>query len=191
MKLKAQIESILFIAVKPIGVSDLTKVISADKKEIEKSLKELQEDYSKNEAGLQIISTNKKYQMTSAADNADLVKSFLQEETSGELSQPSLETLTIIAYRGPISKIELERIRGVNCSLILRNLLLRGLVEEQKTSSGTDKSYVVTLEFLRFLGIEKLEQLPDYEKLNKDQTISDFLNGSLKTEDGILENNEN
>lgn len=191
MKLKAQIESILFIAVKPIGVSDLTKVISADKKEIEKSLKELQEDYSKNEAGLQIISTNKKYQMTSAADNADLVKSFLQEETSGELSQPSLETLTIIAYRGPISKIELERIRGVNCSLILRNLLLRGLVEEQKTASGTDKSYVVTLEFLRFLGIEKLEQLPDYEKLNKDQTISDFLNGSLKTEDGILENNEN
>ncbi len=191
MNLQAQIESILFVAVKPVTIMDLTKIISADKKEIEKALLELQKRYSENKSGLQIISTNKKYQMTTAADNAELIKSFLETETSGELSQPSLETLTIIAYRGPISKIELERIRGVNCSLILKNLLLRGLVEEEKTASGSDKSYTVTLEFLRFLGVENLEQLPDYERLNKDQTISDFLSGSLQAEGDLMENNEN
>ncbi len=120
--------------------------------------------------------------MVSSADNAKLVQKYLEDETSGELSQPSLEALTIIAYRGPISKTELERIRGVNCSLILRNLLLRGLIEEKSSASSEDRIYNVSLDFIRFLGIESIEQLPDYQRLNKDQTISDFLAGTLNSD---------
>jgi len=185
MSLKAQIESLLFISSKPLTVLDLSKFLKTEKKELEKVLLNLQSDYHEKGSGLQLISNNNKYQLTTSSKNSELVREFLQQEISGELSQPSLETLTIIAYRGPISKTDLERIRGVNCSLILRNLLIRGLVEEQKSYSE-QKIYNVSLEFLRYLGLEDLKQLPDYDKLNKDQTISDFLNGSLLIE----ENNE-
>jgi len=65
-----------------------------------------------------------------------LLKILLKDETTGELTKPSIETLTIIAYRGPIAKYELERIRGINCSLILRNLILRGLAEEKKIAKN-------------------------------------------------------
>ncbi len=182
MSLKSQIESLLFIAAKPLSLNDLNKILTKDKKAIKKALIELRDIYHQNESGLQIIEQSKKYQMVSSADNAKLVQKYLEDETSGELSQPSLEALTIIAYRGPISKTELERIRGVNCSLIIRNLLLRGLIEEKNSASGEDKIYNVSLDFIRFLGIESIEQLPDYERLNKDQTISDFLAGTLNSD---------
>lgn len=182
MSIKSQIESLLFIAAKPLSLNDLNKILSKDKKEIEKALIELRDIYHQNESGLQIIEQSKKYQMVSSADNAKLVQKYLEDETSGELSQPSLEALTIIAYRGPISKTELERIRGVNCSLILRNLLLRGLIEEKSSASSEDRIYNVSLDFIRFLGIESIKQLPDYQRLNKDQTISDFLAGTLNSD---------
>lgn len=182
MSIKSQIESLLFIAAKPLSLNDLNKLLEKNKKDLEKSLLELRDDYHSKESGLQIIEQSKKYQMVSSADNAKLVQKYLEDETSGELSQASLEALTIIAYRGPISKTELERIRGVNCSLIIRNLLLRGLIEEKNSASGEDKIYNVSLDFIRFLGIESIEQLPDYERLNKDQTISDFLAGTLNSD---------
>lgn len=181
MSLKAKIESILFISSKPLTISDLFKFLKIDKKEIKKALEELQSDYHRICSGLQIISNNNKYQLTTAAKNSDLVQEFLQQEVSGELSQPSLETLTIIAYRGPISKTDLEKIRGVNCSLILRNLLIRGLIEELKSNSD-QKIYNVTLDFLRHLGVENLEQLPNYNQLSKDQTITDYLEGSFTSD---------
>ncbi len=118
---------------------------------------------------MQIIKNAGKYQMVSAPENAAVIQEFLSDETSGELSRPSLEALTIIAYRGPISKIDLERIRGVNCSLIIRNLLLRGLIEAK--TEKEDPTYVVTMDFLRFLGISALSELPDYERLSKEEVI--------------------
>ncbi|MCF7820456.1 MAG: SMC-Scp complex subunit ScpB [Candidatus Pacebacteria bacterium] len=186
MSLKSKIESLLFVSPKPLSVNDLAKSLKAEKKEVENNLQQLQNYYHDHDSGLQLISTSGKYQLTSAVNNSEIVRDFLAAETSGELSQPSLETLTIIAYRGPISKTELERIRGVNCSLILRNLLIRGLVEEQKSRSE-EKIYNVSLDFLRYLGVDDLKQLPDYERLNKDQTISDFLSGSLQSENQLTD----
>jgi segregation and condensation protein B len=97
------------------------------------------------------------------------------------LSQPSLEALTIIAYRGPIAKLELERIRGVNCSLILRHLLLRGLVEEKLDKTKNENFYTVTHDFIRFLGLGSVTELPDYEKLNQAEAINSVL--EAKTEE--------
>ena len=115
--------------------------------------------------------------MVSSPENAELVQEFIKDETTGELSRPSLEALTIIAYRGPVSKIDLDRIRGVNCSLILRNLLLRGLIEGKFDKQKQETYYTVTLDFTRFLGLSEIKELPDFEKLNKDDTISRFLDG--------------
>jgi segregation and condensation protein B len=172
MSLKSQVESLLFVSLKPLSLKDLAAATNAKTKDLEEAVEELIADYSGSERGLAIIKNNSQYQLTTAADNAALVQEFLKDETSGELSQPSLEALTIIAYRGPITKLELERIRGVNCSLIIRNLLLRGLIEEKFEKAKDENYYTVTHDFVRFLGLGSIEELPDYTKLNSVESLS-------------------
>jgi len=178
--LKSKIESLLFISAKPLALSQLAGLLKADKKEIIKSADELLADYKNNQAGLQIIKDGAKYQMVSAPANAKIIQEFIKDETTGELTRPSLEALTIIAYRGPISKIDLDRIRGVNCALILRNLLIRGLIEGKFDKKKNETYYAATFDFIRFLGLNKINDLPDYIRLHQDETI-----------DRILEVNEN
>ena len=173
--LKSKIESLLFISAKPLALSQLAGLLKADKKEIIKSADELLADYKNNQAGLQIIKDGAKYQMVSAPANAKIIQEFIKDETTGELTRPSLEALTIIAYRGPISKIDLDRIRGVNCALILRNLLIRGLIEGKFDKKKNETYYTATFDFLRFLGLNDIKELPDYERLHQDDTIDRML----------------
>jgi len=175
MSLKAQLESLLFVAVRPLAVKDLANLTAAKPKEVEEALGELAINYQEQGSGLNLIKNNSQYQITTSGDNAELIQKFLQDETSGELSQPSLEALSIIAYRGPISKWELDRLRGVNCSLIIRNLLLRGLIEEKFNKIKQENYYTVTNDFIRFLGLSSLTDLPDYEKLNHLETVNQIL----------------
>ena len=173
--LKSQLESLLFVANKPLASKELADFLEIKVPEVETALEELMAGYAAVESGLQLIKNNSKYQLVSAAVNSGIAQKFLQDETNGELTRPSLETLTIIAYRAPISKIDLDRIRGVNCSLILRNLLIRGLIEEKFSKEKNETYYGVTLDFIRYLGINKLEDLPDYERLHQEDTIDKML----------------
>ncbi len=175
MSVKSKIESLLFISAKPMSINQLASLLNKKKEEIKKAGEELVEEYKKNKRGIQIIKNGSKLQMVSSPENARLVQEFIKDETSGELSRPSLETLTIIAYRGPISKTDLDRIRGVNCSLILRNLLIRGLIEAKKDTKKNETYYTVSFDFIRFLGISDIKELPDYEKLHKDDTLDRML----------------
>ena len=174
---KSKIESLLFISAKPMSIKQIADLIKQKKEEVKKAGDELVEEYKEKKRGVQIIKNGSKYQMVSSPENAELVQEFIKDETTGDLSRPSLEALTIIAYRGPVSKIDLDRIRGVNCSLILRNLLLRGLIEGKFDKQKQETYYMVTLDFTRFLGLNEIKELPDFEKLNKDDTISRFLDG--------------
>jgi segregation and condensation protein B len=121
------------------------------------------------------------YQMSTAPDSSKMVKDFLKDEITGELTRPALETLTIVAYRGPISKPDLEQIRGVNCSLILRNLMIKGLVEVKSSDKSGEALYNITFDFMRYLGIKKTSELPDYEKLSKNEILEKVLNLSSET----------
>lgn len=177
-RLKPKIESLLFIAAKPMSAKQLAGLLGGKEAEIKKAGDELVEEYAANGKGVQIIKNGSRYQMVSSPENAKIVQEFIKDETTGELSRPSLETLTIIAYRGPIAKSELNRIRGVNCSLILRNLLLRGLVEAKNKKGGENAEdsafepyYGVTFDFIRYLGISDIRELPDYERLNRNEAI--------------------
>lgn len=178
--IKSKIESLLFISAKPMTVNQLADLLKADKKEIIKSAHELLDNYKNNQHGIQIINDGVKYQMVSSPANGKIIQKFIKDETTGELSRPSLEALTIIAYRGPVSKIDLDRIRGVNCALILRNLLLRGLIEGKFDKKKNETYYTATFDFIRFLGLNNLSDLPDYARLHQDETI-----------DRMLEANEN
>ena len=105
MSIKSKIESLLFISAKPMAASQLADLLKADKKEIITSADELLADYKTGQAGVQVIKDGSKYQMVSAPENAKVIQEFIKDETTGELSRPSLEALTIIAYRGPVQKL--------------------------------------------------------------------------------------
>lgn len=169
--IKSKIESLLFISAKPLAISQLAGLLKVDKQEVIKSADELLIDYKARQAGMQIIKDGGKYQMASAPASSQVIQEFLKDETTGELSRPSLEALTIIAYRGPVTKIDLDRIRGVNCALILRNLLLRGLIESKFDKKKNETYYTASFDFIRFIGLNEIKELPDYARLRQDETI--------------------
>jgi len=182
MQLRSNIESLLFVSSQPLAISQLKKLTGATKGEVEAALGELQEEYGKKKgSGIVLMVSGDMYQLVSHPDNAVLVKLFLKSDVSGELTGPALETLTIIAYRGPITKPELEQIRGVNCGLILRNLLIRGLIERTAEKKEMLPKYRATHEFIKFLGVSSVSDLPDYEKLSKHETLDQVL---ASTEEG-------
>jgi segregation and condensation protein B len=167
----SKLESILFIANRPLSVKRLMELCDATKEEIEEAIAAIAEGYHRDERGLRLVRSGNEVQMTSAPENAALMQEFLRDETTGELTKPSLEALTIIAYRGPLTKPELEQVRGVNCSIILRNLLMRGLIEIEGDPLDLTAKYRVTIDFIRFLGVDSVEELPDYEKLRSHENI--------------------
>ena len=173
--IKSQLESLLLVTAKPISVAKLVEVLKAKPKEVEESLKELAGQYNQSAGGIRLIRNNNSVQLASNPDNAELVKAYLKDDITGELTEPSLETLTIVAYRQPVSKAELEQIRGVNCSLILRNLMIRGLVEAEYDKTRAATVYSVTMDFLKHLGISSVIDLPDFEKLNSDENLGKLL----------------
>ena len=181
--LKSKIESLLFISNQPFTVKKLIDLTKSDKEKINAAIKELMADYNQADKGIQIQRIGDKIQMVSSVDNTRLVKDFIKEETTGELSRAALETLTIVAYRGPITRAELEQIRGVNCAIILRNLLIRGLVENKEDKKNMQTVYNITLDFLKFLGINEQSELPDYEKLNSSESIEKVLNPEMREQE--------
>jgi segregation and condensation protein B len=172
----SQLESLLLVAVKPLTIRRLAEITKAAEAEVEAGLTELKQRYNIETSGLQILQHSQTVQFVSSPLNSKMVTEFLKEEQAGELTQPALEALTIIAYRGPISKIQLDTIRGVNCSLILRNLMIKGLVEAKSAKDKWQTSYQVSGDFVRFLGLTEITQLPDYETLHVDERLEQILN---------------
>lgn len=182
MSVKSEIESLLFVSSRPLSAKRLAEATGHSKKDVEEALAALAAEYDAREAsGVMLLRNGDEIQLATSPDNAEMVKTFLKDESFGELTRPALETLTIVGYRGPLTKAELEQIRGVNCSLILRNLMIRGLVETEggKTDdAGAPATYRVTFDFLRYLGIRQMSELPDYENLRSDENLQKLLEAS-------------
>ncbi|MCF7906851.1 SMC-Scp complex subunit ScpB [Patescibacteria group bacterium] len=180
-ELKSKIESLLFISNRPLGKKEMARILKERVEDLEAAFLDLSQEYQDPQRGINIIEDGQSWQMITNPQNGELVKDFLQQEIDQELTPASLETLSVIAYRGPITKEELEKIRGVNCTIILRNLLIKGLVEEKKVSGEEERDqsqnlYTVSLEFIKCLGIDKVQELPDYEKLNQIENLSEDIN---------------
>lgn len=174
-KLAIHIESLLYVSSHALDVAKLRQLTEASAEDVDAALKELVERYRAHPGGIQLNHIGQSYQLSTAPEAAKVVQAFLEEEEKKELTKPGLETLTIIAYRGPITKAELELIRGVNCSLILRNLLIRGLVEAVSDGASMTTQYQVTFDFLHYLGIREAQELPDYMKLREDENLQKLL----------------
>ena len=173
MNLNQKLEAILFVAAKPITVKKLSDVCEAKPKEVEQSLAELAEILA--DRGIMLQHNGQEYELVSHPDAAEFVKKVVKDEEQGELTRASLEALTILAYRGPMTRPELEQIRGVQSAMILRNLMIRGLVEQKDDQRLGQPTYAVTFEFVKHLGLQSTQDLPDYEQLRGHAAIADIL----------------
>ncbi|MDP2692456.1 MAG: SMC-Scp complex subunit ScpB [bacterium] len=165
MYLQSQIESILFIASKPLKPSAIAKALGRSVYEVEEAVEFLRGKYN-TDSGINILQVDESIQMATNAKNLEVIEGFIKDEVAGELTKAQLETLTVIAYREPVTRPELELIRGVNCALIIRNLLIRGLVEEVDDAEKIVPVYRLSFEALRHLGIADVSELPDYTEMS-------------------------
>lgn len=177
-KLKSIIESLLFISGESMKVSKIAKLSEAFKEDVENALMMLTADYAGSKRGFLILRKEDEVQLATSPDNALYVDKIVKSDLQEALSGASLEVLSIIAYRGPISRTEIEAIRGVNCTYTLRNLLMRGLVERiDNPKDLRGYVYKISFEFLKKLGIDDVKKLPDFENLSKDERIKSVISG--------------
>ncbi|WP_250675830.1 SMC-Scp complex subunit ScpB [Paraclostridium ghonii] len=166
-EIKSIIEAIMFAYSEPINITDLKNAINEElsSKEIEIMLNSLIVEYKENNRGIQIIKLQDKYQMCTNKEYSEFIKNMLEPKRKKTLSQATLETLTIIAYKQPITKVEIEGIRGVKSDKVIQTLLENELIYEagRLEKIGKPIIYKTTNEFLKLLHIEKLEDLPPIE----------------------------
>lgn len=175
MELAHQIESILFVASRPLSFRALAKAVAKSEAEVKEAIALLSAKHQGGASGLRVIANDEEVQMGTDPNQAAVVDGFIKDEIAGELTRAQLETLTVVAYRGPITRPELEQIRGVNCALILRHLMMRGLVEEGEDGPALLPTYRLSLEALRHLGIASLDELPEYATLHAHEYIEQTL----------------
>ena len=168
----AHIEALLFLSGKPVSRSVLSKTLQCSRDVVEASIRILQDRFNTIHSGIHLVSQADEIEFVTNPDLALFLSEFFKKERTNALTKPSLETLTVIAYRGPVTRPELEQIRGVNCSLILRNLMIRGLITEEVAPQGFLPVYVVTPAFLEYLGLHSLEELPQYADFHHHGVLS-------------------
>lgn len=158
------LESLLFVSGRPLKAKGLAKILELEAAPVEAALQELARQ--RQASGIVVLENNGEYQLASSSSHSTQVKNFLNSELREKLTDATVEVLAIIAYRQPISKAEIEAIRGVNSQYSLRHLLMRGLIE--KISNPADARsflYQTTTEFLMHLGLNSTQDLPEFEKL--------------------------
>jgi segregation and condensation protein B len=162
-QVESLLESLLFVADEPVAVSQLAKVLEVNPKSIEEALNRLGAEYGQR--GLRIQRKGERVQMVTAPEAASHIERFLGLRLSGKLSTAALETLAIIAYQQPITRAQIEAVRGVNCDGVLRTLTRKGLVEEigRLEQAGRPILYGITFEFLQYFGLRDLAELPPLE----------------------------
>ena len=172
-KIKSIIESILFAAIESISLKELFNILKNDfsltKLELSSLLDELKEEYLSNSRGFELIYIAEGFQLKTKKKYAKWVEKTLKKKISYErLSKSALETLSIIAYKQPVTRAEIEEIRGVNVDGIMRVLLDKGLIfaSGKKDSPGKPGLYSTTKLFLTTFGLKNLQELPPLGELN-------------------------
>ena len=171
MKLDILIEGILFFKGEPVEAKKIARFCDTGTNEINDALNIL-EDRLKT-GGLRLMRKGDEVMLATAPEMGELIAKVAKEELTRDLSKAALEVLSIVLYRGPVSKREIDYIRGVNSSFILRNLLVRGLIERAEGKEN-ERSFIygATFDLLSHIGITKLPELPEYEKTVKEINLS-------------------
>ena len=164
--MKTVLEALLFVNEKPIEIKELAAVLGVDRKDVENDLKELSQSYIERDSGICIVKVAGGYQMCSRPENEEWIRKMYREKNKHRLSSAALETLAIIAYKQPITRLEVEMIRGVNADGVVRHLLSLSLIKEagRKEVPGRPFLYITTRKFLEHFGLDTIKDLPGLEE---------------------------
>lgn len=186
--IKSAIESLLFVSGEPLSLRDLHNNLEISIKVIESVIKEIIDDYEEEDRGIKLISINGEYQLVSKPQNSDSVQKLLKKNKRQSLSQASLESLAIVAYKQPITRIDIDEIRGVKSESALQRLIERELIKDigRLEVPGRPIIFGTTEEFLRQFGLKALDELPSldlYDAKENDEIEGsiDLLNKAMET----------
>ena len=170
-KIKSIIEAILFASGRQVSINQLMIILEISKEDIENIIEKMQEEYKSDARGIEIIKIEDGYQLCTKKELYEYVYSIIDNRTKPNLSNASLETLSIIAYNPKITRAEIEAIRGVSADACVYKLLEYGLIEEAGKSDlpGKPMTYKTTAEFLKMFGYNSLNELPELPKYKLDE----------------------
>lgn len=168
-EIKSIIESLLFTWGDPLDIKDIASILELPESEVSLRMKELMDELDYNRRGLRIIRINNSYQIGTRPEHFQWIKKLNNNDMNKNLSNAALETLSIVAYRQPIIKADIEAIRGVRCDRVLQTLVERKLICEMGRLDKTGRPiiYGTTDEFLKSFGLESIDKLPSLNEIGE------------------------
>ncbi|EKO1911738.1 segregation/condensation protein B [Clostridium botulinum] len=169
-KYKSIIESLLFMSGEPINIKDLATILNCKQDKVSLLLNEMKNNYASKDRGIKILIYNKAVQLVTKPENSIYVEKLLKTNIRQSLSQAALETLSIIAYKQPITRVAIDEIRGVKSDRAIYTLLEKNIIKEcgRLEIPGKPILYGTTEEFLKFFGLDSIEAIPNLEDLLKE-----------------------
>ncbi|HEU5114520.1 MAG TPA: SMC-Scp complex subunit ScpB [Candidatus Paceibacterota bacterium] len=165
MTIETKLEALLFWKGEPMSKKKIQATLECTTEELNTAITALETSLASR--GLRVLTANDEIELRTAPELSPFIEKLTKEELVRDLGKAGLETLSIILYKGPVKRAEIDYIRGVNSSFIIRNLLVRGLIERvtEKEGQGRGYSYRPTVDLLAHLGVSKIEDLPEYAQV--------------------------
>lgn len=176
LPLAAKLEALLFVAPEAVTLNQLANALEVTSKKVEQGLETL--EASLEAGGLRLQRHGGKVQLTTAPETSALIERFLELDTTTHLSRPALETLALVAYQQPVTRPQVDAVRGVNSDGVMRSLLSKGLIQELGRAEGPGRPILfgTAADFLGYFGLKSLDELPPLQEENtrndKEQDIS-------------------
>lgn len=167
MTIDQKIEALLFFKGEPVSLKNLCVLLEATEDEVRTGIEQL--GHALESRGLTLITHNESFELRTRKEAAHILEALRKDELTQSLGKAGAETLAIVLYNGPLARSSIDYIRGVNSTFILRNLLVRGLVERVPNPLDS-RSYLYqpTVELLAHLGVSSVEMLPEYKHVQKE-----------------------
>jgi segregation and condensation protein B len=165
--LSAYIEAILFLKGESMTAKKIAGILGIKEENVLTAINELENKLQGR--GLQLVKKENSFMLATSPESSEFTKKMIEDEFDSQLSKSAVETLSIVIYRGPVTRSDIDYIRGVNSSFILRNLMIKGLVE-RITNPRDSRSYIYkpSFQLLQYLGITKIEDMPEFGEFNKE-----------------------
>jgi len=186
---KTVIEALLFASDRPLMLEQIRDALdNLPTDEIRKNIEELRDEYEKTNRGMRIVEIAGGFQMITAPIFASFLRKLYKGRRSERLSTPGLETLAIIAYKQPVTRLEIESIRNVNVDNMIKSFVEKGLIRiaGRKKAPGRPRVYTTTRQFLEHFGLKSLDELPKIEGFLTPKAIGEKLGDAKKSAEGEL-----
>ena len=168
--MKAALEGLLFvIGDEGLTLKDIVTILEISEDDAKKLIKNLYNELNEDNRGIKLEYLGERFKLTTKAEHAKYFEKLVQNEQNNKLSDSALEVLSIIAYSGPITRVDIDKIRGVSSAYIVRKLVLKNLIEEcgKSEDAGRPMLYRITNQFLNYFGLGSAKELPEIKEIEK------------------------